>query len=150
MIRRPFAHGDFGVYLHASRLLIAQENIYAIPTPPESGSLYYVYPPLLAFLFIPLTWISENAAIVLWCLFSVFLVWWIVRRSHEVLTGLPLSQVKPATRWIVGGLSVLFSARFILHHLDRGQANIAAMALLLLGMSVMHRRPAHAMLGGAL
>jgi hypothetical protein len=138
MLRRPPAYGDFGVYLHAARLMTSGENIYLTPTRP--GDLSYIYPPLFAFLFIPLTWIPVSVAIVLWTLFSVVLVGWIVKAFTEILSGTSFSDLSPATRWTIGALSILMTSRYILHHLDRGQANILELALAVAGIKLLERR----------
>ena len=137
MIRRPPAYGDFGVYVHAARLMTTGENIYLTPTRP--GDLSYIYPPFFAFLFIPVTWIPVGLAIVLWTLLSVVLVGWIVKAFTEVLSGAPFSELPVSTRWTVGTLSVLMTSRYILHHLDRGQANILELALVVAGLKLLER-----------
>jgi hypothetical protein len=146
MLRRPPAYGDFGVYLHAARLMTSGENIYLTPTRP--GDLSYIYPPLFAFLMIPLTWIPVNAAIVLWTLFSVVLVGWIIKAFTELLSGCPFSQLSLETRWTIATLSILLTSRYILHHLDRGQANILELALAVAGITLLERADPKPVLAG--
>ena len=149
MIRAVFAHGDFGVYLHAARLMVAGENIYTTPTHPvENGGLFYIYPPLLAMLLVPLTYIPDNVSIVLWCLLNVFLVAWAIPAAYEIVSGSSFSALPVRTRWAIGFFSLLLTARFILQHLDRGEANILEMALLLLGIKLA-RSDRRSVLGGA-
>ena len=134
LIRAPFAHGDFGVYLNAAHLLVAGQNIYATPTHPvEQGGLFYIYPPLLALLLVPLTYIPVNVSIVLWTAFNVYLVAWAVPAAYQIVSGESFSALPARTRWAVGFFSIFLAARFILQHLDRGEANILEMALVLLG-----------------
>lgn len=148
MIRRPPAYGDFGVYLHAAKLLVSGENIYATPTHPVSdGGLFYIYPPLFALLFVPFTWIPTNLSIIAWCMFNVFLVGWVVKAFSEMLSGESFFSLPVKTRWIIGFFSVFLTARFILHHLDRGQANILEMALAVLALKLIHHK--EAISGGA-
>ena len=150
MIRRPIAHGDFGVYLHAARVMLSGGNIYATPTHPVAdGGLFYIYPPLLAFLFIPLTWLPENVAIVLWTLLNVFLIAWVVPAAFEIVSGERFSAVPVRTRWAIAFFSLLLTGRFILQHLDRGQTNILEMALLVLGIKLASRGRQRSALGGA-
>jgi len=150
MIRRPFAHGDFGVYLHAARVMLSGGNIYATPTHPvASGGLFYIYPPLLAFLFIPLTWLPENAAIVLWTVLNIFLVAWVVHAALEIISGRRFAAIPVGSRWAVGFLSLLLTGRFILQHLDRGQTNILETALMVLGIKLAARGGQRSALGGA-
>lgn len=151
MIRRPFAHGDFGVYLHAARAMLAGANIYATPTHPvANGGLFYIYPPLLAFLFIPLTWLPENAAIVLWTVLNILLVAWVVPAAFEIVSGEPFSATPVRTRWAIAFFSLLLTGRFILQHLDRGQTNILEMALLVLGIQLAARGARGPALGGVI
>ncbi len=151
MIRRPFMHGDFGVYLHAARLLLGGRNIYTTPVAPvEQGGLFYIYPPLLAFLFIPLTYLPENISIVLWTALNVALVAWMVPAVCELCCGSRFSELPAKTRWSIGAFSVLLTGRFILQHLDRGQTNLLVLALVVLGIGLIQRQDSRPMLGGAL
>lgn len=57
---------DIEAYLHAAEAVFKQENIYQTPSREMSaGGVYYLYLPLLAILFVPLTCLSWNAAAVL-------------------------------------------------------------------------------------
>jgi len=147
MIRHPFSYGDFGVYLHAARLMASGQNIYA--TPVENGGLFYIYPPLLALLFIPLTHIPENLSIVLWTVLNVALIAWIVPAACELFSGARFSTLPAKTRWAIGFFSLLLTGRFILQHLDRGQTNILEVALLVLGIRLIKRESWWTVLGGA-
>lgn len=149
MIHHPFAHGDFGVYLHAAHLMRSGENIYATPTHPVAdGGLFYIYPPLLAFLFIPLSYLPENLSIVLWTVLNVALIAWAVPAAFEILSGTRFSDLAVKTRWAIGVSSLLLTGRFILQHLDRGQVNILEMALLVYGVKLMARGGRRSALGG--
>ncbi len=150
MLRRPPSYGDFGVYLNGARLLAAGENIYTTPTEPAaSGGLFYIYPPLFALLFVPLTWIPVKIAIISWGIFTVFLVGWVVKASYEILTNSSFFDLPSRSRWIVAFFSILPTARFILHHLDRGQANVLEMALVVLGLRIIAPGLNKSLLGGA-
>ena len=147
MIHHPFTYGDFGVYLHAARLMVSGENIYA--TPVKNGDLFYIYPPLLAFLFIPLTHVPVNLSIVLWTVLNVVLVAWMVAAVCEFCSGMRFSALPPSTRWAIGFFSLLLTGRFILQHLDRGQTNILVLALVVLGIRLIKRESWRPILGGA-
>ncbi|CAN5410779.1 hypothetical protein BH18ACI3_BH18ACI3_15010 [soil metagenome] len=137
------AKGDLGVYLHAARQMFAGENIYSTPTHPESeGGLYYIYPPLFAALFIPFTFLHVDVTIVIWCLLNLVLIGWILKAFFEFVADSPFFDLPVKTRWIIGFFPILLSSRFILHHLDRGQANILEMALVVLAIKLcMNRNP---------
>ena len=132
--RYPFTDGDFGVYLHAARLMRSGQNIYAVPHPVAGGSLFYIYPPFLAFLFVPLTYIPEKLSIALWTVLNVAVVAWIVPTAFEIVSGIRFSALAIKTRWAIGFFSLLLTGRFIQQHLDRGQMNILEMGLLVLGV----------------
>lgn len=151
MIQHPFAHGDFGVYLHAARMMASGESIYATPSHPvENGGLFYIYPPLLAFLFIPLTHIPENLTIILWTVLNVVLLAWMVPAICELFSGARFSALPAKTRWAIGFFSIILTGRFIQQHLDRGQANILALALVVLGIRLIKHGSWKPMLGGVL
>jgi hypothetical protein len=137
MSQHPFSDGDFGVYLHAARLMRSGQNIYAIPHPVAGGSLFYIYPPFLAFLFVPLSYIPEKLSIVLWTVLNIALIAWIVPTAFEIISGTRFSALAVKTRWAVGFFSLLLTGRFIQQHLDRGQMNILEMGLLVLGIKLM-------------
>lgn len=150
MIRHPFAHGDFGVYLHAAHLMRSGENIYTSPTHPvASGGLFYLYPPLLAFLFIPLSYLPENWSIVLWTVLNIALIAWLVPASFEIVSGARFSDLAVKARWAIATFSLLLTGRFFLQHLDRGQTNILELALLVLGVKLIAQERRGA-LGGAI
>src|ERR687891_471993 len=95
MITSSLATGDIESYLHAAKSILAGQDIYATPSRPlEQGGLYYLYPPLLAVLFIPLALLPVPAAIVLWSVLNVLLLAWIVRAFYEGMAGSPLSALK--------------------------------------------------------
>jgi len=63
--------GDPRVFVHAARLILAGQDVVNIP---NSFGLYYVYPPLFAFLIIPLVFLPIGVVIVLWTVTSVILL----------------------------------------------------------------------------
>ena len=131
-LRRVNTRGDVEVYIHAARLIMAGEDLYAVPEP--RGRQPYLYLPLFAFLAIPLALVPIQVAIVAWCLLSVALAWWIVVAFHRAISGQPFSALSRRARWIVGFLSILLTLRALLYHFDLGQANIAVMAVAVLGL----------------
>ncbi len=132
-LRRVNTRGDVEVYIHAARLVMAGEDLYAVPEP--RGRQPYLYLPLFAFLAIPLALVSIQLAVVVWCALSVALAWWIVVAFYRAMTGRPFSELSPKARWVVGFFSILLTARALLYHFDLGQANIAVMAVAMLGLT---------------
>src|SRR5262245_48616886 len=83
MITSSLATGDMESYLHAARSILAGKDIYATPSRPlDQGGLYYIYPPLLAVLFIPLALVPVPVSIVVWSVLNVLLLAWIARALY--------------------------------------------------------------------
>jgi glycosyl transferase family 87 len=141
MIRSPLATGDMESYLHAAHSILDGQDIYATPSRPlEAGGLYYLYPPLLAVLFIPFAMLPVSVSIVLWTVINVVLLAWVVFGFYEAMTGSSLSALKFKERWTVIFFALLPPSRFILHHLFYGQANILIMALTVAGLKQLNAR----------
>lgn len=136
MIRSTLAKGDIEAYLNAANLSLTGGNIY---TTLSSGGVPYLYPPLFAVLFIPLTLVPIEVAIVLWCLLNVFLIGWVIVAFCDAMTGIPFFALPSKTRWAIGFFSILLTSRFLLNHLAYGQANILIMALAVLGLRILSR-----------
>src|SRR5215510_4039694 len=135
MIHSPLATGDMESYLHAAQSILNGQNIYDTPSRPlQEGGLYYIYPPLLAVLFIPLAVLPVSLSIVVWSIFNVLLLAWVVRAFYEAMTGASLSALKFHERWTIVFFALLPPSRFILHHLFYGQANILIMAMTVVGL----------------
>ncbi|MGH8750097.1 MAG: glycosyltransferase family 87 protein [Burkholderiales bacterium] len=133
LIRNPVAKPDLEVYLHAAGMLLGGNNPYLTAIP--AGAFFYLYPPLLAFLFIPFTFIPINVVVVLWCVLNVILTGWVMKTFYELISGTPFSQVPAQTRWTICFFALLPTSRFIFNHLSYGQSNIAMLALAVLGLS---------------
>lgn len=146
-LRRTATRGDVDVYLHGARLALAGEDIYARPEP--RGRQYYLYLPLLAFLFTPLTRVPFPATVVLWTALNAILAWWIVTAFFRAMTGRPYSSLPAKARWVIGGAAILMTLRAILYHLALGQANLAVMAVAILGL-VMYASGRQAAAGAAI
>lgn len=135
MIRSPLAKGDMEAYLHAARLVVGGQDIYSTPSRPiEAGGLYYIYPPLLAVLFVPFTFVAVPVAIVAWSVFNVILIGWIITKFYEGMAGLRLWDLPREACWVIVFFSLLPASRFILHHMFYGQSNILILALGVLGL----------------
>jgi hypothetical protein len=116
----------------------------------ETGGLFYIYPPFLAFLLVPLTYVPEKLSIALWTVLNIAAVAWIVPATLEIISGTRFSALAVKTRWAVGFFSLLLTGRFIQQHLDRGQMNILEMALLVLGIKLIAAGRGRRSFGGAI
>ncbi len=140
MITSDLAKGDMEAYLHAARLILAGQDIYAVPSRPiEMGGLYYIYPPVLAVLFIPFTFFPVEVAIIVWSIINVALAGWVIKAFYEAMTGIPWSNLPSEDRWTIVFFSLLPPSRFLLHHLFYGQSNILIMALAVLGLTAIRK-----------
>jgi hypothetical protein len=133
LIKNSFTKVDLEVYLHAARLLLEGNNPYVVPI--HAGGYFYLYPPLLAFLFIPFTFIPINIVVVLWCVLNVLLIGWSMKTFYELINGTSFFEIPVQTRWAVCSFALLPTARFIFNHLSFGQSNIVMLALAVLGLA---------------
>src|SRR5260370_13753607 len=124
------------VFLHAASLLLQGQDIVNLP---NQFGLYYVYPPLLAFLFIPLTFLPVAVVIPFWSMVCVVLLGWTIAGFYSGMMGKPLFSIPQKTRWVVCFLTVLLTARFIVFHLHSGQSDIFVMAIVVLGLVLLSR-----------
>lgn len=135
MIKSQFAKGDMEAYVHAANLILKSENIYATPSRDMAqGGAYYLYLPLLAILFVPLALLPQNVGIVLWTTLNALLIFWIVKTFYETISGERFWNLSLVQQWFIGFFPILFTLRFILHHLSYGQANIIVLACLVAGL----------------
>ena len=127
---------DPRVFLHAASLLVKGQDIVSVP---DRFGLYYVYPPLFAFLFIPLTFLPVEVVIPFWTLASVVLLGWSMAAFYSGMMGRPFFSIPQKTRWIVCFFTVLLTTRFTLYHLQAGQSDIFVLALVVLGLVFLSR-----------
>jgi hypothetical protein len=151
LLNSPLAKGDLECYRFAAQQMVAGEDIYTTTSRPiNQGGSYYLYSPLFAFLFIPFTFLPIAIGAVAWCLLNVFLIYWSTKAFYEVITGTPFQALPLDSRWIVGIVPVLLTLRFLIYHLDYGQANILVMAIMILGLRFIRSGGASTYLGGAM
>lgn len=128
--------GDPELFVHGALLLLRGQDIYTTHSP--HGNFYY-YPPLFAFLNIPLIFLPAWLVTVLYALASVGLLGWSAAAFYGGMTGRPFFSLPAKTRWVVCFFSTLLAARFIILHLRFGQTNIFVLALTVLGLTWLTR-----------
>lgn len=116
------AHTVVPIYLNAAERWVRGESVYA-PAPPLD---VYRYPPGVAPAFVPLTWVPEWAAGLLWRGFNAAL--FLAGLGAWVRHGLP----RPLTPGESGAVFAL-AAPLAFPSLNNGQANPVIIAALLLG-----------------
>lgn len=132
LIGNPVAKPDLETYLHAASLIRGGNNPYLMPIP--AGVCCYVYPPLFAVLFIPVTFLPIDVTVVIWCVLNVLLVGWAMMAFYELLAEIPFFEIPIKTRWTVCFFALLPTFRFIFNHLSFGQSDIVVLALAVLGL----------------
>ena len=119
---------DVDLYLTASRKLCLGENLY-------SDYIYvdnYLYSPFFALLMVPLTWLSDPFARVIWALLNLALtvrLWLLLRRL--LTSGFNL-KINYLHAWSIGIL--ILSLGFLNHNLILGQITIVILWLTLEGL----------------
>jgi hypothetical protein len=127
---------DTIVFTHAARLMLRGQDIVNVP---DHYGMFYVYPPLFAFLYIPLAFLPLEAVIVIWNIASAVLLGWSMTAFYSGMTGRPFFSLPQKTRWTVCFFTALLSARFTMFHLSVGQSSIVVLALAVLGLVSLSR-----------
>ena len=111
---------DFEVYWTAANRALDAQPLYQA----GDGHFQFKYLPAFALALTPLALISHDAAKAMWFAWSVGLLMAFIRWS---ISGLPERR---RSTTVLSWLAVLFMAKFYLHELTLGQANILLGALL--------------------
>ncbi len=127
--------GDFEHFYQGARALRDGTDLYA------SGVRGYIYPPLLAFLFMPLTAFSVQAAA--WIMLVVnlglgLMCAWVM--AGETLRRLDIQATTPRVA-AVAALATLFAATKLRSEFQMWQTNILLMAALVLALRFLDSRP---------
>jgi hypothetical protein len=127
--------GDFEHFYHGARALRDGTDLYA------SGVQGYIYPPLLAFLFMPLASFSVQTAA--WIMLVVnlglgLMCAWVM--AGETLRRLDIED-KTARVAAVAALATLFAATKLRSEFQMWQTNILLMAALVLALRFLDSRP---------
>lgn len=122
ILKEAKGNGDFKIYLEAARLALSGETPYGkwIYVSEGNTGLYY-YSQFWCFLLIPLTFIPQYFANLIWLLLNVFFIYrtWKLVLSYISNIGLKKKQIN----WILI-LSVALGIRFILYNFDMIQMTI--------------------------
>jgi len=109
--------GDLESYLRAGTRMLDGQPVYVQELYP------YMYPPLLAFLLIPFTFLSLTAAKLLWCGLNLFLLFLAGRLLLKMVDKKGINTV------MLCFLTVLSTLRFFIVSSHRGQVNIVVLFL---------------------
>ena len=138
---------DLYVILNASRGLLAGADIYSAPT---SNGAYYLYLPLIAFLFIPLALLPQVVAGVLWIVLDIVLIALSLHEALKLIAGDAYWKLTPFERWTLHLMPVIFCADAISSEIGNAQVNCLILAAAILSLKLLHSHrdaPAGAILG---
>ena len=123
----PYMHGDFKVFLAAADYLHHHTNPYNVWLiwKGQVTDRFY-YGPLFACLLIPLTFIPEQPAFVIFFLLQTLLL---MRAFTVIAQMLPVNKFTRKQKFLWWLLAVLCSLRFILHNVEFGQVTILILFL---------------------
>ncbi|MCS6977225.1 MAG: DUF2029 domain-containing protein [Gemmatales bacterium] len=114
------------VYLRAAQRMQAGQDIY----PLEDG---YLYPPLMAWLAIPLTWLSPQTARVIWLGINLAGLGYILRTAWKLSGGASVFRGNDGKEHLILWAGLLCALRYGLDCLQNQQTDIVVIALVLAG-----------------
>lgn len=128
--------GDFRYFFNAAGAMRAGADIYA--STPDRG---YIYPPLIAFLYTPLTFLSDRSAAILLLLFNTALsALGLVIVSRELMRRLISSRARSAVAW-VALLGLALIADKVRIELRMWQTNVLMLTMFILALTWLDKRP---------
>jgi alpha-1,2-mannosyltransferase len=128
---------DIYVILNASRNLLAGADIYSSPA---TNGAYYLYLPLLAFLFIPLALLPQGVAGVLWMLVSIALIAWSLHECVKLVAGDRYTELSAFELWALHLIPMIFCADAISAEIGNAQMNCIILAATILALKFADRR----------
>ncbi|HAW96449.1 MAG: hypothetical protein CMJ33_00185 [Phycisphaerae bacterium] len=134
-----FADMDFRIYYDASIALRSGKDIFAAWNP--DSPLTYIYPPLLAILFIPLTFLPLEVAAALWTVISMSLLFaclWVGAR--EVMARFD-GRIDVATLPVIILIATLLSLPRIKSEIDQGQVDYLILFGIIGSLALLRRHP---------
>lgn len=146
-----FAHvfvtgcGDFEHFYHAGRAMLLGRDIYA------SGAGGYIYPPLVAFLFMPLAWLPvKTAALVMLAINMALGMWCTWLASAEALRRFNV-EGSFNNIVVVAAVTLFLAATKMRSEFQMWQTNVPMMLAVLLAFRWLDARPRQAglLLGAA-
>ena len=130
---------DVRVYYDAALALRNGQDMFAAWNP--DGPLTYIYPPLLAILFIPLTLLPLEPAAAVWTVINVGLLWGCLWYGGKEVLRRCDGRLDVATLPVVLLLSTIFFLSRIKAELDQGQVDFLVLIGITLSLVFLRRRP---------
>src|SRR3989338_6743644 len=128
--REQFTYGaDFNNFYFAAKRLVAGENFYIVNNSAQSlpgelagGAARFIYPSLLAYLFVPFSFFSLNTAFYLYTFFAIVLL---------LVSVYLLSRLLPDGKlFSYAAVALLIFSPIVWLHLERGQTDAVVLFLL--------------------
>jgi hypothetical protein len=130
---------DFAEFLAGARALDLGTDLYS------AGALGYIYPPLLAWLLIPLSRLTDHFAALIWMVLNLSLLLFTAliaaRDALRRLSGTSQALLSPFSLLVAAAGLLLISDK-VRADIAMGQCNLLIAALWLLILILMDRRPA--------
>lgn len=128
--------GDFEHFWHAYGAMLHGQDIYA------SGTGYYIYPPLAAFIFQPLALLSERDAGLVW-LFCNFILTGLaaILAAREIARHWRPESHNPSLTWFVAAVSAVLIMDKLRANLQLGQIDCLMLLGFVLVLRWMDRSP---------
>jgi hypothetical protein len=128
---------DVYVVLNASRQMLAGADIY---TAPAANGAFYLYLPLLAFLFIPLALLPQTVAGLIWTLVCVALIAWSLHATIKLIAGDAYSKISTFERWAIHLVPVILCGDAISSEIGNAQVNCLILAAAIFALRLSNRR----------
>ncbi|MDB5357421.1 MAG: hypothetical protein JWN24_3874 [Phycisphaerales bacterium] len=130
--------GDFPTFYIAAQYAVAHRDIYTAGT---SAAMMYVYPPLIAFLFSPLTLVSLRHAGQIFLVLNTLILFGSVKLGARIILR-RLDAHHPAAEWAVAFLASLFSLNEMRAVLTMGETDAIMLFMFVLALYWLDSRPA--------
>lgn len=130
VVREQYSFGaDFNNFYFAAKRLVAGENFYFLENPEQSlpgefpgGPVRFVYPPLLAYFFVPFSFFNLNTAFYLYTFFSICLLLFSIYLFSRLFPDRKL--------FFYAAVALLALSPIVWFHLERGQTDIVVLSLI--------------------
>ena len=133
-----FAQKDVGIYYDAAMALRTGEDMFGAY---GQAPLTYIYPPLLAILFMPLTYLDLNHAAAVWTVVNVILLFGCLWGGGRLLITRFGARLDSATLPVLMVVSMLVFIARIESELDQGQVDFLVLLGVIGALALLRRHP---------
>ncbi|HWE97778.1 MAG TPA: glycosyltransferase family 87 protein [Tepidisphaeraceae bacterium] len=130
--------GDFPTFYIAAQYAVAHKDIYTAGTSP---AMMYVYPPLIAFVYSPLTLVSERHAAQVSLVLNTLMLFGSVKLGARAILR-RLDAHTPDREWAVAFLASLFGLNEMRAVLTMGETDAIMLFMFVLALYWLDRLPA--------